>query len=105
MIVCTTLAGAAYMATSSLVMTSIQAAVPGYLRGRVMALFMMAFLGVMPLSAFAFGPLGQAIGPDTATLIGGVLLFAWALLLALRPAWLKAIGEPVAAGAGMGARK
>jgi len=33
--------GAAYIATSSLVMTSIQAAVPGYLRGRVMALFMM----------------------------------------------------------------
>jgi MFS family permease len=91
MIVCTTLAGAAYMATSSLVMTSIQAAVPGYLRGRVMALFMMSFMGVMPLSAFAFGPLGQAIGPDTAVLAGGVLLLAWAALLALRPSWLQAI--------------
>jgi MFS family permease len=91
MIVCTTLAGAAYMATSSLVMTSIQAAVPGHLRGRVMALFMMSFMGVMPLSAFAFGPLGQAIGPDTAVLLGGVLLFAWAALLALRPSWLQAI--------------
>ncbi len=91
MIVCTTLAGAAYMATSSLVMTSIQAAVPGHLRGRVMALFMMSFMGVMPLSAFAFGPLGQAIGPDTAVLAGGVLLLAWAALLALRPSWLQAI--------------
>jgi MFS family permease len=91
MIVCTTLAGAAYMATSSLVMTSIQAAVPGYLRGRVMALFMMSFMGVMPLSAFVFGPLGQVIGPDTAVLAGGVLLFAWAALLALRPSWLQAI--------------
>jgi MFS family permease len=91
MIVCSVLAGAAYIATSSLIMTSIQSAVPGHLRGRVMALFMMSFMGVMPLSAFAFGPLGQAIGPDTAVLVGGVLLFAWAALLALRPAWLDAM--------------
>ena len=98
MIVCTTLAGAAYIATSSLVMTSIQAAVPGHLRGRVMALFMMSFMGVMPLSAFAFGPLGQAIGPDRAVLLGGVLLLAWALLLALRPSWLHAVDPPAAAG-------
>jgi MFS family permease len=104
MIVLTTLAGAAYMATSSLVMTSIQAGTPGYLRGRVMALFMMAFLGVMPLSAFVFGPLGQAIGPERATLLGGVALLAWALLLALRPSWLQAIAEPAAIGAPAGPR-
>jgi len=90
MAVCSVLAGAAYISTSSLVMTSIQSSVPGYLRGRVMALFMMAFMGVMPLSAFAFGPIGQAIGPDTAVLVGAVALGAWALLLALRPAWLRA---------------
>lgn len=89
MIVCTVLAGAAYISTSSLVMTSIQAAVPGYLRGRVMALFMMAFMGVMPLSAIAFGPLGQAIGPEAAVLTGGVVLAAWAALLLLRPSWLR----------------
>ena len=74
----TLFAGAVYISTSSLVMTSIQSAVPGHLRGRVMALFMMAFMGVMPLSAFAFGPLGQAIGPDNAVLAGGVVLLAWA---------------------------
>ena len=90
MSVCSLLAGGAYMATGSLVMTSIQAAVPGQLRGRVMALYMMAFMGVMPLSAFAFGALGQAIGADTAVFLGGALLFAWALLLALRPGWLEA---------------
>jgi MFS family permease len=84
----TLIAGAAYISTSSLVMTSIQAAVPGHLRGRVMALFMMAFLGVMPLSAFAFGPLGQAIGPDTAVLVGGVALAVWAVVLLMRPRWL-----------------
>ena len=96
----TLIAGAAYISTSSLVMTSIQAAVPGYLRGRVMALFMMAFMGVMPLSAFAFGPLGQAIGPDTAVLVGGVALAAWALVLVARPGWLTAIGAPSGSGGG-----
>ena len=104
MLVLSTLAGAAYMATSSLVMTSIQAAVPGYLRGRVMALFMMSFMGVMPLSAFAFGPIGQAIGPDTAVLVGGVFLFAWALLLTLRPSWLQAIATPGGPPAGASSR-
>ena len=94
----TLVAGAAYISTSSLVMTSIQAAVPGYLRGRVMALFMMAFLGVMPLSAFAFGPLGQVIGPDRAVLLGGVLLAAWALLLLLRRSLLAPIASPLASG-------
>ena len=102
MILFTTLAGAAYITTSSLVMTSIQAAVPGYLRGRVMALFMMAFMGVMPLSAFAFGPLGQAIGPDRAVLLGGVVLFAWALLLVGRPSWLQPIAAPVGGRDGRG---
>lgn len=100
MIVCTILAGAAYITTSSLVMTSIQAAVPGYLRGRVMALFMMSFMGVMPLSAFAFGPLGQVLGPDKAVLVGGALLFAWALLLISRPSWLQAIESPILPPAG-----
>jgi MFS family permease len=104
MAACSTLAGAAYMATSSLVMTSIQSAVPGYLRGRVMALFMMSFLGVMPLSAFAFGPLGQAIGPDTAVLVGGVLLLAWALLLTLRPSWLDTTAAPDGRPAGTNPR-
>jgi MFS family permease len=92
----TLLAGTVYMATSSLVMTSIQSAVPGHLRGRVMALFMMAFMGVMPLSAFAFGPLGQAIGPDSAVLLGGVVLLVWALILVLRPKMLE-MDSPAAA--------
>jgi MFS family permease len=89
MIVFSTLAGAALMSTNSLVLTSIQIVVPGFLRGRVMALFMMSFLGIMPVSALLFGAVGQAIGPDEAVLVGGVLLLAWAALLAMRPGWLQ----------------
>lgn len=83
------LAGAGLMATNSLALTSIQAAVPGYLRGRVMALFVMAFMGIFPFSAIIFGPLGQAIGPDRAVLGAGIVLFAWALFLVSRPALLQ----------------
>ena len=90
------------MSTNSLALTSIQSVVPGHLRGRVMALFVMSFMGIMPVSALVFGPLGQAIGPDTAVLCGGVLLFAWALLLAARPSWLRS--KPTTAAPAAGSR-
>ena len=93
MILFSALAGAALMSTNSLVLTSIQIVVPGFLRGRVMALFIMSFMGIMPVSALLFGVLGQVIGADTAVFIGGVLLLAWAILLTAKPSWLKA--EPV----------
>jgi MFS family permease len=87
------LAGAALMSTNSLVLTSIQAAVPGHLRGRVMALFVMSFVGIMPFSALLFGPLGQVIGPDRAVMLAGIVLVAWALLLISRPAWLEGLQD------------
>ncbi len=97
------LAGAALMSTNSLVLTSIQAAVPGYLRGRVMALFVMAFVGIMPFSALVFGPVGQIIGPDKAITFAGVVLLAWSALLASRPGWIatETLSE-TRAGAGPG---
>jgi hypothetical protein len=94
MAIFSTLAGAALMATNSLALTSIQSAVPGHLRGRVMALFVMAFVGIMPFSALIFGPLGQLIGPSTAVLGAGVVLLAWGALLAARPGWLRVASAP-----------
>ena len=74
-------AGAALMTTNSLANTSIQAAVPGHLRGRVMALFVTAFMGIMPISGLVFGAIGQGIGPSNAVLVGSVALIVWALFL------------------------
>jgi MFS family permease len=88
-----TLAGAALMSTNSLALTSIQAAVPGHLRGRVMALFVMSFMGIMPFSALLFGPLGQVIGPDRAVTFAGLVLLVWALVLISRPAWLAGLQD------------
>ncbi len=88
------LAGFAVLSTNSLVNTSIQAAVPGHLRGRVMALFVMSFIGIMPISGLLFGSLGSVIGPSMAVLVGAVVLGAWALLLVFRPSLITP-EEPV----------
>lgn len=80
-VVLSTLAGAAFLTTNSLTNTSIQAAVPGQLRGRVMALFVMSFMGIMPISSALFGPLGEWVGPTNAVLGGAVLLVIWGLYL------------------------
>jgi len=92
-------AGAALMTTNSLANTSIQASVPPQLRGRVMGLFVMAFLGIMPISGLVFGALGEFIGPSNAVLAGSVALVAWAALLVAHPAWLR---SPDDAGNAMG---
>jgi MFS family permease len=89
-LVLSTLAGAALLASSSLTNTSIQMVVPGHLRGRVMALFVLAFMGMMPVSSILFGSLGQAIGPAVAVLVGALLLLAWAVVLLARPGLLRA---------------
>jgi MFS family permease len=92
-----TLAGAALLVSTSLTNTSIQAAAPAELRGRVMSLYVLAFLGMMPISGLVFGTLGEAVGPARAVLVGALLLLAWAAVLLARPAWLcpaQAVGAP-----------
>ena len=79
------LAGACVLTINSLTNTAIQANVPGQLRGRVMALFIMAFMGIMPVSSLIFGPLGKLIGPDRAILAGAIVLLAWGAYLMGRP--------------------
>jgi MFS family permease len=86
-------AGACVLTTNSLANTSVQANVPHHLRGRVMSVYIMCFLGVMPLSAAAFGPLAEIFGPSRAIAAGAVMLLAWALFLIARPALLTPYPE------------
>jgi len=97
-------AGAALMTTNSLANTSIQSSAPAHLRGRVMGLFVMSFMGIMPVSGLAFGTLGQFIGPSNAVLAGSVVLIAWSVLLLARPQWLKPRGDESAPAGGTGLR-
>ncbi|MEI7815020.1 MAG: MFS transporter [Coriobacteriia bacterium] len=87
------LAGAAFLTVNSLTNTSIQAAVPGRLRGRVMALFVMAFMGIMPISAAVFGPIAQAVGPSEAVLAGAVVLMGWGIFLLVTRALTRGLAE------------
>ena len=80
--------GAVFLACNSSINTNLQTGVPPEIRGRVMSLFVLAFMGVMPLGALAYGWVGQTWGVATAFLIGGAVLAAYAGLLLLRPALL-----------------
>jgi MFS family permease len=82
------ISGACILMTNSLATTSVQANVPHHLRGRVRSVFIMAFLGIMPLSAAAFGPLAEGIGTSWAIACGAFVLLAWALVLIARPSLL-----------------
>jgi len=88
------IAGAAVLTTNSLINTSIQSHVPHALRGRVLSLFIISFMGLMPFSAILFGALGKAIGPSTAIIAGAAVLLAYSLFLVMRPDLLEPERRP-----------
>jgi MFS family permease len=80
--------GAAFLACVSSINTNLQTAVPNELRGRVMALFVISFMGMMPFGSLAFGALGDLIGVTWAILGGAIVLLAYATMLLMRPSLL-----------------
>jgi len=91
-LVISALAGAAVLTVNSLANTSIQASVPPQLRGRIMALFIMSFMGLMPVSSLVFGPIAKAIGPARAIMGGSIVLGIWALILIAKRSLLEPTG-------------
>lgn len=79
------LMGATFLACNSSINTNLQTAAPPEIRGRVMSLFVLAFMGLLPLGALAYGGLADLVGPPRALLLGGLALLAYAGLLLLRP--------------------
>jgi MFS family permease len=75
--------------------TMIQALVADELRGRVMSIFTMAFLGLAPLGSLAAGSLAHVVGAPTALFVGGACSLAAGLLFARKR---RALGA--AAGVG-----
>ena len=84
------LLGAAFLACVSSINTNLQTAVPNNLRGRVMALFVICFMGMMPFGSLAFGALGDVIGVTWAIFAGAVVLLAYSGVLLMRPRLLCA---------------
>jgi MFS family permease len=77
--------GVAFLATVSSINTNLQTAVPPHLRGRVMSLFVLSFMGMMPFGALAAGTLGDAIGTSWTILGGALVLLTWGVFLFIRP--------------------
>jgi MFS family permease len=64
--------------------TLLQAMVPDELRGRVMAIYSMMFMGMAPFGAFFGGALADRIGAPLTIAMGGIISVGAALLFALR---------------------
>jgi MFS family permease len=62
--------------------TLIQVMVPDRLRGRIMAVYSMMFMGMAPLGSLLYGALAQRIGAPRTLTIGGSVVICGALLFA-----------------------
>ncbi len=64
--------------------TILQMNAPDHMMGRVMSLYTMLFMGLMPLGQLVEGALGSLFGVDDVLFVGGVLTFAAAAYLYVR---------------------
>jgi hypothetical protein len=75
--------------------TLVQTRTPDQLRGRVMSVHTMVFLGVMPLGTLLLGALGTVVGVDIAIVAGALGVLALVLYAAARVAPLRdAVATP-----------
>jgi MFS family permease len=77
--------GGAFLVTSSAINTSLQALTPGRLRGRVMSMYVLMFMGIMPFAGLIFGAVAEYTGVAVAIAIGGVITSLTGLILTFIP--------------------
>ncbi|HYW93114.1 MAG TPA: MFS transporter [Gammaproteobacteria bacterium] len=82
----------AHMAASN---TLIQTLVREEMRGRVMALYTMAFMGMAPFGSLAAGAVATRVGAPTSILGCGVICLAGAVAFGRRLPALREIARPV----------
>jgi MFS family permease len=73
--------------------TLIQAMVPDNLRGRVMAVYSMMFMGMAPIGALVAGSLAHRLGAPNTVLLGGAVCIVGAAVFALRLPKLREEGR------------
>jgi len=59
--------------------TIIQEVVPDNLRGRVVAFYVIMFMGMFPIGSLFAGAIAQRFGASVATACGGIVVFLWTL--------------------------
>jgi MFS family permease len=70
--------------------TLIQAMVPDKLRGRVMAVYSMMFMGMPPIGALLEGSIADRLGPQITVVFGATVAVAGALVFGLRMPRMRA---------------
>jgi MFS family permease len=73
--------------------TLIQAMVPDELRGRVMSVYSMMFMGMAPLGAVMAGSLASVIGAPETVALGGAVCIVGAIIFSLRLPKLQTEGQ------------
>lgn len=89
------LVGMGAMVTAASTNTILQTIVEDRMRARVVSLYMMSFLGVLPLGALLAGMLAERIGPPATLALGGALALAAALAYWMKLGRIRAEIRPV----------
>jgi MFS family permease len=76
--------GFSFMVQMAATSTLIQTMIPDHLRGRVMAVHVMTFMGLSPFGAIIAGFIAEHLGAPVALALGGVACLAGAILFATR---------------------
>ncbi len=84
-------AGAAALTFTIAANASVQLAAEPTMRGRVMALYLLCFMGGTPLGAPTIGALADAFGPRTGLIAGGAACAVAAVGLGLLLAWRRGV--------------
>jgi MFS family permease len=107
MLVVMPLVGAASITFITVANTNLQLIAAPAMRGRVMALYSVAFMGSTPIGGPLVGVVGQALGARSALVLGGVTavgasMLAWRSLNRappeLAPAIMPIVSDPTVAG-------
>ena len=87
--------GATFMITTASANTVLQTILPEQLRGRVMSLYTVSFLGTAPIGSLVAGVAADRIGPQRTILFGGLACIAAGTWFALRLPRLRALVRPI----------
>jgi MFS family permease len=96
-----TLAGYAMMMQFTSANTLIQAMVPDQLRGRVMSLYSMMFIGMAPIGSLVAGKLAQHIGAPITVALGGLISLIGGVVFAFKWPSMRAPARELVAAQGM----
>ena len=92
------LSGVAFLAAVASLNTAVQLIVSEDVRGRVLALYAMAFTGAYPIGALIQGWVADALGAPATLILAALVLAAALAVFLVRPSWARTMDEHVHRG-------